>query len=274
MIKTEKTVDVWTTCKCGQTFAVKLAEAVAADDMLRGANLRLAVCSDCEAKAARETARKAAERKERERLGALNQTYDKRRKESRLDDYYLGWDEQHPGANPALQRWMELHWQTDSMLIVGNSGEAKTRLVQYYAYRYLQCRGAVYFCKAAQLVDELAALFKSSPRKGREAMIELYHYDLIIIDDFGKEVLSESRNSKIFDLVDMRYTATERARNIASGKWNPLFSRPNGYGAQIWVTTNDSSLELLERLGANGVPALRRLRDMCAIWPVVKAGQQ
>ncbi|MBN2643012.1 MAG: ATP-binding protein [Victivallales bacterium] len=258
-------VEIWTDCsRCGGRMKLLLAEDIAEDELLREANCTFALCPLCEALAEKERAAEAEKEHRLEEQHKLNLTYKKRREQSRLDEVYLGWDDNHSGANRELKLWLESRWRDNSLLLVGSTGTCKSRLAQMFGYEFLRDCGSVYFGRATQLADEISGAFKGNPVKGLQLMKELYGYDLLIIDDFGQETLSDARISRLWDLIDMRYTQWNRERNIRSGKWNPLYGQSN-YGARLWITTNDGALEMLERFGDKGASLVRRLKDMCEI---------
>ncbi len=268
----EPTVKVMTKCVgCGDEFFMALAPGVANEPMLLEANRRVARCAVCRRKEEAEDKKREEERQNRVKLAQLEQNYEQRRRDSQLDKVCLGWDGDHPGANLELFRWMESRWRSaDGIMMKDETGKGKSRILQHFGYEFLRTEGSVYYARATQLAEEIAAEFGRSAVKGEQFVKSLYRFDLLIIDDFGQEALTDSRIPRLWDLIDMRYTQTERRRNIRSGRHNPLYDRPTGYGARLWISTNSGALEMARRFGDRGDSLVRRLVETCEIR---KAGQ-
>jgi len=252
-----ETVPLECRCKrCGTPVTVLLPADVWREPVLREAHRANSRCSPClEAKRREEEARqrKLAEEARRAELAA---TYRERRKLSKIDDYVLPFDPGHPKANRALWEWMSPRAADRSVLLSGESGLGKTRVLSAFAERALETKGVVYRT-AADLCDELGAAFLRKEAWGQTLLESFKRADLLVIDDLGKEAMSDSRVMRLWQLIDARYAASVQQ----------LAGRVPRYGRQVWISSNWPAGQLIERMGrVNAEPILRRLLDIAEIW--------
>jgi|GEM_PF-5531929 len=246
--------------KCGDHFFYRMTSEDAADEAWKRTLLKGVLCPKClalDAKAEQEAKRKA---EEAERQRKMDLTYEARREFSRIDEYYMGFDVNHPDANRTLFDWMGEHQQR-SILLTDETGTGKTRIMQYYAMELLRTK-SVYYAGSADLCDRLAAMFSKKVELGERFLHQLYAVDLLIIDDLGKEGFTESRKARLWQLIDARYSATEQKKLREEGRYCPLWDKPQQTrrGWQLWISTNFDASELIQRLGQlDGDPTVRRL---------------
>lgn len=252
-----ETVPLECRCKrCGTPVTVLLPADVWREPVLREAHRANSFCAPClEAKRREEEAR---QRKfaEKARLAELAATCRERRKLSKIDDYWLPFDDGHPKANRALREWMSSRAADRSVLLSGESGLGKTRVLTAFAERALATKSVVYRT-AADLCDELGAAFRRKEEWGLALLESIKRADLLVIDDLGKEATSDSRVMRLWQLVDARYAASVQQ----------LAGRVPRYGRQVWISSNWPAGQLIERMGrVNAEPILRRLLDIAEIW--------
>lgn len=244
-------------CKvCGALVTIHLPPDVWNNPVLREAHRSAAYCGGClDAKQREEEARKRQAADEA-RKAELRATYDERRKLSKIDDYLLPFDYNHPKANRALWDWMKNHAPNQSVLLSGESGQGKSRVLSGFAEMALDSKTVVYRT-AADLCDELGAAFMRKEAWGLGFLEKLKMADLLVIDDLGKEAMSDSRVMRLWQLIDARYTASVQR----------LSGRRPRYGWQIWISSNWHVEPLIERMGRiNAEPIMRRLVDITEIW--------
>jgi len=252
-----ETVPLSCRCKrCGVPVTVELPADVWKEPLLREAHRNASYCAPCLVEKRREEEARQRQLAEEARLTELAATRRERRKLSKIDDYVLPFDPGHPKANRALWEWMELRAADRSVLLSGESGLGKTRVLSAFAERALETKSVVYRT-AADLCDELGAAFRRKEEWGLHLLESIKRADLLVIDDLGKEAASDSRVMRLWQLVDARYAATLQQR---AGR------TPHG-GFQLWISSNWPAGQLIERLGrVNAEPILRRLLDIADIW--------
>ena len=257
MMDSSETVPLECRCKrCGDPVTVLLPADVWREPVLREVHRTTSYCASClDAKRREEEARRrniAAEARRAE----LAATSRERRQRSKIDDYRLPFDAAHPKANRALWEWMKLRAANRSVLLSGESGLGKTRVLSSFAERALETKSVVYRT-AADLCDELGAAFRRKEEWGLGLLESIKRADLLVIDDLGKEATSDSRVMRLWQLIDARYAASVQR----------LAGQTPRYGGQIWISSNWPAGQLIERMGrVNAEPILRRLLDIAEIW--------
>lgn len=262
----ERNVRVETTCKrCGVDTVVMMAQGEYEEDMLKDALLNAALCTKCQD--AQNTAEH--ERKLKEKKAAVmfenQRTYEARRKASQLDEYRLFYDPDHPNANPYLFKWFGER-VNDNNVVTGKTGLCKSRIMQYYAYEELNKGFSVYYTPAADLLDKLAFAYRNK-NAGIRFMNELKKYDLLIIDEFCKFSETQPKIIYMWKLLDRRYVRTDQVKNIAAGKYNPLYTLRNqsNDGWRFWLAMNEDSEIIADKFDnfrtEAGEPIIRRILD-------------
>lgn len=257
-------------CKCGNLAEVEEYKSIVESADILESILKYAQCANC----ARAEALAADEREKKEqeatRRRQLDESYNRRRLESRIDNYLLGYDNNDPRANPELYRWCGER-QDQCQLLTGETGQCKTRILQTYALQQLKAGHTVFYSPVIDLLDELAAMGKY-PEKCRAFIQQLYRVELLVLEDFGKEALTESKKSRLWQIIERRAIRYVQEQNIITGKWNPLYCRIDRRdGWKLWMSTNCGTDDIYIRFEAagntkSGDPLNRRLLEMCDIW--------
>ncbi len=131
-----------------------------------------------------------------------------------------------------------------SAYITGDNGTGKTHLASAIALRLLRAGARLRMLTGIDLTLELQATYGTSGSEV-EAMERLCGYDVLIIDDLGKEPPTDWALSRLFAVVNRRYEQM----------------------APMVVTTNYSRGQLIDRLGRKGdadtaKALVSRLREM------------
>lgn len=133
-----------------------------------------------------------------------------------------------------------------SLWVADTNGTGKTWAVCAGAVEKIKnqhCK--VIYRRAVDAANEYACAYEDGSKAAESYVKRLSMADLLILDDLGKEKLTEKGKEFLFRIIDARYDAKR----------------------QIWITTNHSGDELSERLGDNyGNAILRRLRERCVSW--------
>lgn len=258
-------MDMYVECKtCGKHFSITVEESIYHNDQLRMAIVNWAECDQCAEISQQKVIERQQEEYRNERLAELQVRYNSRLAASNLVKYRMDYDLHHPDSNAELYNFM-LDNIDRSMWIAGKTGLCKTRIAHYMATEALKTR-TVMFWPSADLMNYLS----SNATKIDSIMWPLLHVDLLIIDDLGKETVSESKMKYLFNIVDRRYNAWDQQRRVDAGRLNPLWlpaRGSNSLGAQLWVTTNDKGNGIMKAMGDTDGPAfIRRLQEMCMIY--------
>ena len=250
----------------GEEFKSIVENAEILDSILK--YMQCAECTNTELLIEQEREKLAQEADKRRKMA---ETYNRRRQESRIDNYLLGYDNDDPRANPALFQWAGER-QDQCQILTGETGQCKTRILQTYALQQLKAGHTVFYSPVIDLLDELAAMGKY-PEKCRAFIQQLYRVELLVLEDFGKEALTESKKSRLWQIFERRATRYVQEQNIITGKWNPLYCRIDRRdGWKLWMSTNCGTDDIFIRFEAagntrSGDPLNRRLLEMCAVWP-------
>jgi DNA replication protein DnaC len=130
--------------------------------------------------------------------------------------------------------------RTRSLFLSGPSDQGKTHCLAYAGYRSILDYGdRVLFLRAPAWFRRVGALMGSDAWAAELEITKAKEAQLLILDDFGKERLTDRAAEVVWDIIDLR----ERD------------------GRRTWISTNASGDELKERLGADrGYTVLVRVR--------------
>jgi hypothetical protein len=136
--------------------------------------------------------------------------------------------------------WMKEN-RKNSFYICGTNGRGKTHTVAACAYAVIKENfKTVYYMPVSRWLNDMM----DAKMQGKSIVADIQNVstiDLLVIDDIGKEKLSESKLELIYNIIDIR----ERQ------------------GKQTWFTSNFDIDQLAERLDANYGPAIvERIRRM------------
>ena len=232
-------------------------------DLLRLSILKAYVCPAC--LKADEFEKQARQKEEMEK--ETEAAYIKRLHETNLINNYLGWDETHPGANIELFKWVEAR-RFGSMLLTGSTGLCKTRVLQYWGREAVQYQ-SVYYSTAAALLNKISAAYSEDCKTGDKFMEKIFTYDLLIIDDLGKEIGTNSQVGRLWEIFDWRYIRCLQEQDIRNGKMIPIYAKElnRSYGFQLWISTNLDDEDIFNRYERNynrsGDPLLNRIATIC-----------
>lgn len=160
------------------------------------------------------------------------------------------WDGYDPDrGNNELKDWVKAN-ATGSLLIQSrDSGKGKTWAVCHLATRIVRKYGkTVRYFEAIRMFREFSALLGQDMGAADRMVHELKRVDLLIIDDLGKEKLTDRGGELGFEVIDAR---------LINGK-------------PLWLTSNCGSGEIEEHFGERGLYLARRLREMCRVYDADK----
>lgn len=150
-------------------------------------------------------------------------------------------------AKKYADNWEKFKAEGTGLIFIGKYGTGKTHLAFSIANQLLNKGIPVVFETLINLMEKLKLGYEKDAEMGYYEIIKLYcECDLLIIDDLGKEKLSEWVLEKLFQIVNTRYE-------------NML---------PIIITTNYSENEIIKRLSFNndGIAAeslVSRLNEVC-----------
>ncbi|HEX8016882.1 MAG TPA: IS21-like element helper ATPase IstB [Flavobacterium sp.] len=126
--------------------------------------------------------------------------------------------------NLAKLNFMERH---ENIVFIGNPGTGKSGLAMGLMRQALLNGYRCKFFNAQQLLDELYASL--ADHKSVKLMKNLFHYDLICIDELGYLNLSEEKVNIFFRLIDLRYRKkpTIITTNLPFEDWYNVFNQKN-----------------------------------------------
>jgi DNA replication protein DnaC len=159
---------------------------------------------------------------------------------SRLPANLIEWD--NGLGNNELLAWINAHVK-ESLYIPGVWGTCKTRAVCNAAYQNCVFHPQTRFYTSSDLIAEIMGYYSEGVREVNEFKEMICSLDLLIMDDLGKEKITDRAGELLFDLIDSFY--------VGRGK--------------LWITTNQTSREeLIEKLGADrGMGIIRRIAEKC-----------
>ena len=169
---------------------------------------------------------------------------------------YREWNEDKAKelGNDKLLTWLRNHG-TQSVWIGGTNGIGKTHTALYRAFELLQGSDVHPYCVRASAWLRSIVTGRTKDKSDCEKLYRrAISCKLLIMDDLGKERLTEPRAELLYDIID------ERDRRDGS----------------MWITTNFSGETLIERLNSSGEGSheyghaiLKRLKRMITperIW--------
>ncbi len=254
---------------CGTAFSLELSIEIANNEMLKSAQIDFACCKKCEEIHNQRIKMAQQQEKLAEIKNNLALRYEDRLDNSNLKCNTLSYSDKHEDANQKLENFIKQN-ANGSMWICGITGKCKTRLVQKYAKLALKDR-SVYYTTSFDLMNKIAALFAKKQLEGNKFLNELYKYDLLVIDDVGKEQVSPAKMKYFFNLLDKRYIADDYNQKFSNGLYDPLYRKEYFHGFQIWLTSNDDGRKLIGNMEIDDKqPAIRRLTTLCKIYEEFK----
>lgn len=150
-------------------------------------------------------------------------------------------------AKKYAEDWEKFKTEGTGLIFIGRFGTGKTHLAFSIANYLLNQGIPVVFETLINLMEKLKLGYEKQSEFGYYEIIKLYcECDLLIIDDLGKEKLSEWVLEKLFQIINTRYE-------------NML---------PILITTNYTEKEIIKRLSYNndGIAAeslVSRLNEVC-----------
>ena len=228
--------------KCGQLAKVKYERDPDMPESLWEVHIERVLCEGCKAK----EAEKVRARQEEEDRRKLDESFSR----SGLPVEWLNYDKKM--GNLPLLNFIREHDDT-SLFISEKTGTGKTRAVVYAAWQKLQENSIeIRFWRTTDMLRKISVFTTQSQMGEAERFInEMGQVDLLILDDLGKEKLTESRGEWLYDIIDKRYV-----KNVP-----------------VWITSNMGSTALINRMGYDrGEAMIRRLREMCFVWNSKKSG--
>ncbi len=219
--------------KCGVEFNPFLVE---------GADYtKYVFCEQCIQESTKQEKRNSQIRKKQFDVFLGNEKRAKLLKESNLPTEFITYNIKL--GNPQLLKFVAQNIQKSIFLFSRQSGITKTRTLIHVSAKMIREHFlTVRFFKTTTLARLLAM---SYDKGGPDRIInELSNVKLLILDDLGKEKLTDRSCELLYDIIDNRYMSNR----------------------QIWITSNYSCAELEERIGGRGRYLMRRIKDMCIIW--------
>jgi hypothetical protein len=169
---------------------------------------------------------------------------------------YLIWDRQKASetGSAALLPWIAAR-KDGSLWIAGANNTGKTHAISYAAYRMIvDYATPVRMIRASEFLLSVVQSRQGSREDieaGQELVRDALACGILVLDDLGKERLSDAKAEILWELIDLRERDSKR----------------------LWITTNISGAELEARLGSDYGPAImERLRRACPEarrWPEI-----
>lgn len=139
----------------------------------------------------------------------------------------------------------------DGLYIVGGTGTGKTHLAWCVVLGYLENHvrpngTGYYFSKkvclvtVSDLMDDIKGAFNDE-RSATEVLGRYSKYDLLVLDDLGKEVPTDWVRSKLFQIVNRRYN--DRKATVVTSQY-----RPDQFVARMGARGRDDAVAIRSRL--------------------------
>lgn len=219
--------------KCKAEIEIDMPQGVTPE--MRATLERLALNVTCDVCSAIEEKKAELKRKEEGRRIFIER--------SKLPEHMIQWDKSK--GNAELAKWVNLNAES-SLYIPDTYGTCKTRAVCAVAYHTRKIHPFMRFYTVSGLIAEIMGYYAEGLREVNEFKESIYCLDLLILDDFGKEKLTDRAGELMFDVIDNAYVNRRK----------------------IWITTNQVNQEtIIEHLGADrGLAIIRRISEMCKQW--------
>jgi DNA replication protein DnaC len=127
------------------------------------------------------------------------------------------------------------------LLFMGPVGTGKTHLAAAIAHEQIKKGRSVLFGTVPSLLSRIKATYSDDHETEREVMSVFFRCSLLVLDDLGKEKVSEWVEERLYEIVNGRYE-----RNLP-----------------IVITTNVGLKAVKERYQLNGAAIVSRLHEMC-----------
>jgi DNA replication protein DnaC len=169
---------------------------------------------------------------------------DRRKAEARQAAEFAGISERFLSYDKAKDARGYLPWikanRTKSLFLAGESGQGKTHCLGYAGYRSILDYGDhVMFLRFPEWLRATGALMGHDAYQAEKQVSRAKEAGLLILDDLGKEKLTERASEIVWDLIDLR----EREKR------------------RTWISSNHNGKELRARLGEDkGETILVRLK--------------
>jgi DNA replication protein DnaC len=161
---------------------------------------------------------------------------------SGIEQQYCQYDQERDRFS--LLPWI-LERQDKSLCISGQYQLGKTHCVAHAGYKMLVAGVGVRFVRCGEWMRNVAAMMGRDMEEAELMISRAKRADLLILDDLGKEKLTDRGGEVLFGLID------ERERR----------------GKSTWITTNHDGNGLEEKLGFDRGPAIvARLRRGYHVW--------
>lgn len=128
-----------------------------------------------------------------------------------------------------------------SLLFIGPVGTGKTHLAAAIAHEQIKKSRSVLFGTVPSLLSRIKATYSDDHGTEQEVMSIFFRCSLLVLDDLGKEKVSEWVEERMYEIVNGRYE-----RNLP-----------------IVITTNVGLKAVKDRYRMNGVAIVSRLHEMC-----------
>jgi hypothetical protein len=155
------------------------------------------------------------------------------------------WDGFNPElGNKQLVAWIKANAAGSLCVQSKASGRNKTWATCHCAARIARQGHSVAYHKAPALFRRFSALLGQDVSAADKLVSDLKRVSLLVVDDLGKECLTQRGMELGFEVIDGR---------LESGK-------------PLWLTTNAGAGEIERKFGERGPYLARRLREMCKVW--------
>lgn len=140
-------------------------------------------------------------------------------------------------------RWYAEHFHpaADGLLFRGAVGLGKTHLAAAIAMHLLSKEHTVVFGTVTSLLGRIRSTYDDNRESERDVMRRLMRCELLIIDDMGKEKVTDWVQQTVFEIINTRYDDNK-----------PLI-----------ITTNMTIPEIRNKYNENGEALVDRIFEMC-----------
>ena len=219
-------------CVCGEDAGYDVPDQEANALKERGINLKLSNIT-CDACFDAKERRKEQEAQERAFCLALEK--------SKIPTEMTKWDERL--GNKHLLAWIIANAER-SLYIAGAYGQGKTRACATVGAKLVAKGLNVRYWLVGDLLSKFSTLYGENFGQDENLVSILKGCRLLILDDIGKEKITDRSGEAIFRIINARYE-------------NKL---------PTWITANLNGSELSMKMGDRGGAIIRRLRDTYVAW--------